>query len=117
MLDIINTWDKNIQIPKTYRGQPLSWKKSDYNSSVHAENALNELIKNTNSKYVLLSYNNGGIISLDRVNFILKKYGNVTKIPVQHKTYNRLKGISEYKRKQKKDEIKEFFWLLQKNNY
>ena len=43
---------------------------------------------------------------------ILKKYGNDDKIPVEHKTYNRLKGISEYKRTTEKEKIKEFFWLV-----
>jgi hypothetical protein len=45
----------------------------------------------------------------------LSKYGSVEKIPVDHKTYNKLKGISEYKRVQDKDPIQEYFWLLTKN--
>jgi adenine-specific DNA-methyltransferase len=114
MLDIINDWNTKMDIPDTYRGQPQSWKKSNYNSSVHAEKTLDDLIKNTKSKYILLSYNNGGIIPLDNLNKLLRHYGKVKKIPVEHKTYNRLKGISEYKRTQKKEPIKEYFWLLEK---
>lgn len=114
MLDIVNDWDKKIEIPDTYRGQPLSWKKSNYNSSVHAQKTLDDLIKHTKAKYVLLSYNSGGIIPIDSLNKLLRYYGKVKKIPVEHKTYNRLKGISEYKRTQKKEAIKEYFWLLEK---
>lgn len=114
LLDIINNWD-NIEVPDTYRGQPLNWIKSEYNSSKNAEKALTKLIEDTNASYILLSYNSGGIIGLDKLDKILSKYGEVTKIPVEHKTYNRLKGISEYKRKQEKEKIKEYFWLLEKH--
>ena len=45
---------------------------------------------------------------------ILEQFGEVTKIPINHKVYNRLKGISNYKRKQEYKDVKEFLWLLQK---
>jgi len=112
LLNIINNWQVGQLIPETYRGQPLNWEKSLYNSTSHAEKALDDLIKNTRSKYLLLSYNSGGIIPIDKLDKILKQYGSVDKIPVVHKTYNRLKGLSEYKRKTEKEPIKEFFWLL-----
>jgi adenine-specific DNA-methyltransferase len=115
LLNIINKWDINMEIPETYRGQPLNWDKSHYNSSIHAESALKDLIENTNSKYILLSYNSGGIIPLHVLEKILKQHGEVEIIPVIHKTYNRLRGISDYKRKHTKQEIKEYFWLLTKS--
>lgn len=112
LLNIVNNWNVNEDIPDSYRGQPLNWEKSQYNSSINAEKTFEELIKNTKSKYILLSYNSGGIISIDNVNKILEKYGDVNIIPVVHKTYNRLKGISNYKCKTEKSPIKEYFWLL-----
>ena len=114
LLDIINNWNTTQEIPNTYRGQPRNWTKSLYNSSIHAQRVFEDLIQNTPSKYILLSYNNGGIINLDNVDNILSKYGTIEKFPVQHKTYNRLKGISEYKRQQIKEPIQEYFWLLTK---
>jgi len=115
LLDIINNWNTQEEIPDTNRGQPKNWEKSVYNSSRHAENALKDLITNTNAKYILFSYNNGGIIELEKLDKILNSFGVVEKIPVEHKTYNRLKGISEYKRKVEKEQIKEYFWLLHKD--
>tara|TARA_B110000305_G_scaffold231509_1_gene285100 strand:+ start:3893 stop:4993 length:1101 start_codon:yes stop_codon:yes gene_type:complete len=115
LLNIINNWEINETIPNTYRGQPLNWIKSLYNSSTHAEQTLNDLIKFTKAKHIILSYNNGGIISLDKINKILKQYGSVDKIPITHKTYNRLKGISNYKRIKETQPIKEFIWILHKN--
>ena len=92
----------------------MNWDRSKYNSSVHAEKALRELIENTRAKYILLSYNSGGIIPLSALDKLLQTFGKVEKIPVEHKTYNKLKGISEYKRTTEKDPIKEYFWLLRK---
>ena len=117
LLDIINNWDTSQEIPNTYRGQPLNWFTSSYNSSKNktAEKSLDELIKNTKATYILLSYNSGGIIPIDILTSILEKYGQVDQIPVEHKTYNRLKGVSDYKRVKEKKNIKEFFWLLKKN--
>jgi adenine-specific DNA-methyltransferase len=114
LLDIINNWDPTIDIPNTYRGQPKNWTKSPYCSRKKAQSAFKDLIENTNSKYVLISYNNGGIIPLSELDKILKQYGSVEKIPVTHKTYNKLKGIANYKRKEEKKETKEYLWLLEK---
>jgi adenine-specific DNA-methyltransferase len=112
MLDIINNWDLTQEIPNTYRGQPKTWKKSKYNSFKHATTVFEDLIKNTKAKFIMISYNNGGIIPLDELDKILKKYGALTKIPVTHKTYNKLKGIANYKRKKEAIQIKEYIWLL-----
>ncbi len=115
LLDIINNWDTKQEIPDTYRGQPLNWIKSKYNSLKYSKQVFNELIQNTNSKYILISYNNGGVIPLSELEKIFAKFGTFEKFPVQHKTYNRLKGLSEYKRTTNKESIQEYFWLLTKH--
>lgn len=112
MLDIINNWDTSQKIPSSYRGQPKTWVKSKYNSFKHASDAFEDLIKNTKSRYIIISYNNCGIIPIPELDKILKKYGTLEKIPVTHKTYNKLKGIANYKRQAPSKIIKEFIWLL-----
>ena len=114
-MDIITRWDKNETIPETTRGQPLDWKQSDYNSLVKAKSAMENLIQNTNATYILLSYNDGGIISIPDLDALLKnKSANVEKIPIVHKTYNRLKGISNYKREKDYKDVKEFLYVIKK---
>jgi adenine-specific DNA-methyltransferase len=115
LLDIINDWDLTIQIPDTYRGQPKNWLKSDYNSRKKAYDAFENLIKKTKAKYILISYNNGGIIKPDDMETMLKKYGELTIKPITHKTYNRLKGIASYKLQKEKDKIKEVIYILKTN--
>jgi len=115
LLDIINNWNLSQEIPDSTRGQPKNWNKSDYNSISNAEKAFEDLIQNINAKYILLSYNNGGIIPLEKIYTILEKKGNVTKFPITHKTYNKLKGIANYKKIHDKEEIKEYMWLVKCN--
>ena len=113
MLDIINDWDTSIEIPDSNRGQPLNWRTSDYNSSKNAKKAMIDLLKNTNARYILLSYNDGGIIPIHELDKLLKESEQeVTKIPIDHKTYNKLKGISNYKREKEYKKVKEFLYIL-----
>ena len=51
MLDIINDWKTEEEIPNTNRGQPKNWYKSKYNSFTHAKKAFEDLIKHTRSKF------------------------------------------------------------------
>lgn len=112
MLDIINEWNTNISIPNSNRGQPKNWTKSDYNSFNKAEKAFKDLIKNIKSKFILLSYNNKGIIPIENIENILKTRGKLYKFPLTHKTYNKLKGIASYKRESEWSDVKEFMWLV-----
>lgn len=112
MLDIVNHWNINSTIPNTLRGQEKNWFKSDYNSYVNAEKSFIDLIQNTKAKYIVLSYNSTGIIPLKRFTEILETKGTVEKIPYTHATYNRLKGVANYKRKKENKIIKEFIWIV-----
>ena len=112
MLDIINNWDTTQEIPNTNRGQPKNWKKSDFNSFIHAETAFKNLIKKIKAKFIILSYNNKGIIPLENIETILGTRGKITKYPVEHKTYNKLKGIANYKRKGKDEKVREYIWIV-----
>lgn len=115
MLDIINDWDKTIDIPDTNRGQPLTWEKSKYNSKVDAKSAMTDLIQNTNAIYIILSYNDGGIIPIPELDKLLKDNStSIEKIPITHNTYNKLKGISNYKREKEYKDVKEFLYVIQK---
>lgn len=116
MLDIINDWDKTIDIPTTYRGQPKNWTKSSYNSSRGAVAAFTDLITRSPTKYIIMSYNDEGIIPLKQMGEILELHGTVEKVPIKHKVYNRLRGIAGYKREKEAREVKEFIWVLTKRD-
>ena len=112
LLDIIHEWDIHKDIPNTYRGQPKNWKRSPYNSRRKAAKVFEDLIQNTKASFILISYNSGGIIPVKELQTILERKGDVLKIPIEHKTYNRMKGIANYKRINPNKQIQEFFWLV-----
>merc|ERR1711991_160950 len=88
LLDIINNWNTDLEVPDTYRGQPKNWEKSAYCSFKNAKESFDDLIKNTKSSFILISYNNKGIIPIPEMESILKKYGKLLKFPVEHNVYN-----------------------------
>jgi adenine-specific DNA-methyltransferase len=112
LLDIINNWDIEQEIPDTYRGQPKNWTKSSFCSYTKAIKVFEKLIMDTKSKFILISYNSKGIISIEEMDTILSRKGKVYKIPVDHNVYNKLIGIAAKKRQKKNEKINEFLWLV-----
>lgn len=59
--------------------------KSDYNYKNKALNTFTDLLKNTNSKYILISYNNEGIISYEDLISMSESIGKVSVTEVDYK--------------------------------
>jgi len=115
LLDIIARWDKTIVIPDSYRGQPKTWIRSPFNSSVDAASALRSMIADTPARFVALSYYDAGILSVQEIDILMAEYGDVERHPIQHNVYKRLHGLGTYKRTEKEEsEAKEYLWVLRK---
>ena len=111
MLNILNRWSPTLEIPENHRGQPNDWKRSKYNSFSDAEKVFEELIKTIPANYVLLSYNNEGIISEERLREIMEKYGALTKKEIVYPTYKGSKNL-----KSRSKDVIEYLWVLEKNS-
>lgn len=89
-------------------GIPNNWNKSDYNyrksAIVSMKNLINETMKK--SKYLLLSYNDEGIIPLDEWNNILKEY-DVKKYEKKYDTYKGSRNL-----KNRSNKVTEIVYLL-----
>ncbi len=74
--------------------------KSDFCNRKFAESALETMVKKTRSKFVVMSYNNEGILSKETIVSILEKYGIVSCEEIPYDRYNRVKekgsSIVEY---------------------
>jgi adenine-specific DNA-methyltransferase len=108
MLNIING-GKPIDIQDGISGISKDWNKSDYNRARVAEQSMDELIKNTKAKYILISYNNEGIISVDNFRAILSKYGNTN---LHEQEYNAYRGSRNLNDRDIK--VNEWLWILEK---
>ena len=84
--------------------------KSNFCNKSYAEDALESLIKNSNFRYILLSYNSEGIISERKLEKLLKSYSNklFKKYRFDYRRYKKDK-------KTNKDKLYELIHVIDKN--
>lgn len=87
------------------------YSRSKYCSASTVKTEFEELIKNANFKYIFLSYNNEGLMSVDEVKKIMQKYG---RYDLAQTDYQRFKADS--KRFNKADATVEYLHILEKQN-
>ena len=108
MLNIING-GKPVPIQSGVSGIAADWQHSAYNKAVPAEKAMDDLIKNTPAKYILVSYNNEGIIPIENFSKIASKYGQWELLEQEYNTYRGSRNLSARSKK-----VQELLWLIKK---
>ena len=108
MLNILANKD-DIEIQDGVSGIAKKWNKSAYNTKLQAIESMDDLIKNTKSKYILISYNNEGIIPYDTFKQILEKYGKVSLLQQDYNTYRGCRNLNSRSIK-----VKELLWIIEK---
>jgi len=88
------------------------YNKSQYCSKRSVINAFEELIKEARFKYIFLSYNNEGLMSVKDVKTIMSQYG---KYDLQSTNYQRFKADKTEKRNHKADKTEEYLHILEKS--
>lgn len=68
--------------------------KSDFCNPKMVESALDKLVKSSKTKFVIMSYNNEGLVTKDKILEIMKKYGEVKCEEIPYERYNRIKDNS-----------------------
>jgi len=90
-----------------------TYNKSEYCSKPKVKLAFEDLIAKAKFKYIFLSYNNEGLMSVDDVKNIMSKYG---KYKLVSKKYRRFKADKTKNRNHKADKTEEYLHVLVKNN-
>ena len=85
------------------------YSRSKYCSSSSVKDEFDNLIKNANFKYIFLSYNNEGLMSVDDVKSIMSKYG---RYDLAQTDYQRFKADAN--RFNKADSTVEYLHILEK---
>lgn len=107
MLNLISTYKRPDNISEV-AGIPVSWNKSEYNTNKAEESFIN-LIENTKAKFIVISYNNEGIISVERIKEILYKYGKLTTKEIVYNTFRGSRNL------RKRDiYTSEYFFILKR---
>jgi adenine-specific DNA-methyltransferase len=108
MLNTIAKYDEFE--PKGKTGLP-SYQKSKYCSKNYILSEFENLIKNAKFKYIFLSYNNEGLMSVSDVKKIMSKYG---KYDIATINYQRFKADKDENRNHKANSTEEYLHILVK---
>lgn len=110
MLNIIATNEEPNEISNV-SGIPIKWNKSNYNTHSYAVSAMKSLIEIglKKSKYLLISYNNEGIINTDDWKLLFADYV-VKKYEINYDTF---KGCRNLKNRENK--VIEIMYLISNN--
>ena len=113
LLETISKYD-NPQIKGKTGLREYSNQKSKYCSKRTIENEFEDLISSAKFKYIFLSYNNEGLMSLDTIKGIMSKYGNYS---CYTKSYKRFKADKDENRNIISNETYEYIHCLEKENH
>lgn len=102
-LNYIALYDDSIELTgKT--GLIKGYNKSDFCRKAKAKESFKKIIDNAKCKYILLSYNNEGIIPFDHMKEILCAKGDVTLYKIKYKKFKAQKSVDvKY--------VYEYLWL------
>jgi adenine-specific DNA-methyltransferase len=90
-------------------GIPENWNRSAYNKGHHALKVLTYLVENIKSKYVIISFNSEGFISIEQMRNMLMKIG---KLEVLETGYNVFRGSRNLNNRE--IHVQEYLYLLEK---
>ena len=90
-------------------GIPDNWNRSAYNKRQEVKDAIDNLVKDVDCKYLIVSYNSEGFVSLEDMKEILGKYGEVSVKEIQ---YNAFRGSRNLK--DRDTYVDEYLFILHK---
>ena len=106
MLNVILENKLDIKKISKVSGIAKGWNKSDYNYKRSAKQSFIDLLKNTRSKFIILSYNNEGILQGQDWLDVLKDY----KYEKVETVYNTFRGSRNLNKRDIK--VKEILWII-----
>jgi adenine-specific DNA-methyltransferase len=109
MINMINS-GKEQEIQNGVSGIAKDWNRSDYNKRKVAEEAMDNLLRDTRAKFIAISYNDEGIIPIESFKQILSRYGRWELMECDYNTYRGSRNLCDRSIK-----VKELLWILEKN--
>jgi adenine-specific DNA-methyltransferase len=108
MLNIIND-GKGREIQDGVSGISKEWNRSAYNKRGLAEKAMDSLLSDTRAKFIAISYNDEGIIPIEKFKSILSHHGKWELMEQDYNTYRGSRNLCDRNIK-----VKELLWILEK---
>jgi len=96
-------------------GIPDNWNRSVYNKKQYAYKALSDLVNDIKTKYILISFNSEGFITLDEMKNMLQKSGKVQVLETSYNTFRGCRNLSSLAEQGARDiHVTEYLYLLEK---
>lgn len=90
-------------------GIPNNWNRSLFNKRLFALSSLEQIIKNLDSKYVIISYNSEGFISFIEMENMLERYGSLKTVEIKYNTFRGSRNL-----KNRSIHVSEYLFILEK---
>lgn len=111
VLETLAVWDKQVLTGKTGQ-RDYSDKKSDYCQKIKATKALKDLVSKAKFKYIILSYNNEGIIPRKDILNILSSVGKVEEYVEDYRRFRTEKDNERRHYKNCGDKVQEHLYIV-----
>ena len=108
MLNLILKNERPESVSKI-SGIAEGWNRSAYNKKQFAYEVLSELVKNIKAKYVLISFNSEGFISLGEMKTMLTQVGKVDVLETNYNTFRGCRNLAN-----RRIHVEEYLYLLEK---
>jgi len=96
-------------------GIPDNWNRSAYNKKQYAYQALSGLVADIKAKYILISFNSEGFITLDEMKKMLQRSGKVQVLETSYNTFRGCRNLSSLAEQGARDiHVTEYLYLLEK---
>ena len=109
MLNVICT-NALLKEPVGVSGIVQDWNKSPFNYKKSAKQSFEEIIRKVKAKYIIVSYNNEGIITEDEIKGICERHGiEWNRKDINYPTYKGSRNLAG-----RSKEVCEWIWVLKK---
>ena len=90
-------------------GIPVDWNRSNFNKKRKAYNSFQDLVEKIKAKYLLVSFNSDGYISLEGMKELLNRVGKVRILETRYNTFRGSRNL-----KARDIHVKEYLYLVEK---
>ncbi len=90
-------------------GIPQGWNRSDYNKPAMALETFTRLVDSLDARFLLISYNSEGFITLEQMEAMLASLGRFTRTDIQYNAYRASRNLAG-----RELHVKEYLFLLEK---
>ncbi len=110
MLNLINEYVEPTDY-SSVSGIPKNWKTSKYNKKKYAKDSMFDLCSRIKSKFLLISFNSEGFISLNEMLEMLTKIGEVEVLEMKYNTFRGSRNLGN-----RDIHVKEYLYIVKKEN-